>query len=91
MRSLEAGYFASSDAARGGRGLKPPPQFGQTPPSTEPTQAVQNVHSNEQIAASVEAGGSSLSQHSQFGRICSMGFSGNGGGILAARQPSTFS
>jgi hypothetical protein len=72
IRSLEAGYLASSGAARGGRGLKPPPQFGQTPPSTESAQAAQKVHSNEQIIASVDSGGKSLSQHSQFGRICSM-------------------
>jgi len=29
---------------------------------------VQKVHSKEQIRASVESGGKSLSQHSQFGR-----------------------
>jgi hypothetical protein len=71
MRSVEAGYFASSAAGRIGRGEKSPPQFGQTPPSTFSTQAAQKVHSNVQIIASDASGGRFLSQHSQFGLSCS--------------------
>src|SRR5258708_11423142 len=58
-------------AGRIGRGTKPPPQFGQTLCSFVSTQSAQNVHSYEQMRASVEAGGRSLSQYSQFGRSCS--------------------
>jgi hypothetical protein len=54
-----------------GRGWKPPPQFGHTLPSLLSAQSAQNVHSYEQIRASVEFGGRSLSQYSQFGRSCS--------------------
>ena len=39
-----------------GRGMNPPPQLGQTPPSTSVAQASQNVHSNEQIIAPAEFG-----------------------------------
>src|SRR5258708_3653910 len=60
-----------SRAGRIGRGTKPPPQFGQTLCSFVSTQSAQNVHSYEQMRASVEAGGRSLSQYSQFGRSCS--------------------
>jgi hypothetical protein len=45
-------------AGRTGRGQKLPPQFGQTFSSTSVTQRAQKVHSNEQMAASVESGGS---------------------------------
>src|SRR6202035_5232156 len=54
-----------------GLGTKPPPQFGQTLCSLLSTQSAQNVHSKEQIRASVASGGRSLSQYSQFGRSCS--------------------
>lgn len=37
--------------------------------------ASQNVHSNEQMRAPSSSGGRSLSQHSQFGLICSMSLS----------------
>src|SRR5215831_12049616 len=76
-RLLEGGRFATespgrhSVARRIGRGTKPPPQFGQTLKSTLSTQSAQNVHSYEQIRAIVDAGGRSLSQHSQFGRSSS--------------------
>jgi hypothetical protein len=72
-RSVEAGHLTSRCAARVGRRAKPPPQFGHLLASFDSAQCWQNVHSNEQINASVESGGRSLLQHSQFGRICSMG------------------
>jgi len=52
---------------RMGRETKFPPQFGQRPFSFVSTQSLQNVHSKEQIIASSDSGGRSLSQHSQFG------------------------
>ena len=74
-RAVEAGYFASFSAGRIGRDTRLPVQFGQRPPSFVSAQSRQKVHSNEQIIASAEAGGRSLSQHSQFGRSASMGIS----------------
>src|SRR5690348_7844358 len=53
-----------------GRGTKPPPQFGQTLCSLVCAQSAQKVHSYEQIRASVDCGGRSLSQYSQLGRSC---------------------
>src|SRR5438093_2555442 len=50
-----------------GREQKPPPQFGQTLSSTFSTQERQNVHSNEQIIASVESGGRAVLQFSHVG------------------------
>ena len=73
-RLVEGGRLATdspgrhSVAGRIGRGSKPPPQFGQTLNSTLSTQSAQNVHSKVQMRASVDAGGKSRSQHSQFGR-----------------------
>jgi hypothetical protein len=72
-RSLDAGYLASFPAGRRGRETSSPPQLGHLPPSTPSAQAAQNVHSNEQMRASVESGGRSLSQHSQPGLSCSIG------------------
>jgi hypothetical protein len=63
--------------ARSGRiglGHKFPPQFGQTPSSTRATHSAQNVHSNVQIMASVELGGSALLQCSQTGLSSSIRF-----------------
>src|SRR5207248_194236 len=57
---------------RTGRGEKPPPQFGQTSNNVSRTQVAQNVHSNEQIIASVESGGRSRSHSSQLGRSASL-------------------
>jgi hypothetical protein len=71
MRSVEAGDDANLLVARRGRVTSSPPQFGQTPACAS-LQAAQNVHSKEQIRASPESGGKSLSQHSQPGLICSM-------------------
>jgi hypothetical protein len=71
---LEGGRFAidspgrHSAAGRMGLGTKPPPQFGQTLWSLFSTQSAQNVHSKEQMRASVLDGGRSRSQYSQFGR-----------------------
>jgi len=42
------------------------------PASRRVAQSTQKVHSKEQIRASVEAGGKSRSQRSQFGRSSSM-------------------
>lgn len=67
MRFVEAGLFANFAAGRLGRDTSSPPQFGQAPRSTPSAHETQNVHSNEQILASVDSGGKSLSQHSQFG------------------------
>jgi len=55
-----------------GREQKPPPQFGQTLPRMSSTQRRQKVHSNEQIIASVEFGGSGVLQFSQVGLSSSM-------------------
>jgi hypothetical protein len=72
-RSVEAGLAANLDAGRTGRAVSEPPQFGQMPRSTSDAQAAQNVHSNEQIIAPPASAGRSRSQHSQFGRMESMG------------------
>jgi hypothetical protein len=66
-RCPDAGYRASFEAGRIGRGTRLPPQFGQMPRSVVSAHLRQKVHSNEQIIASA-AGGKSRSQHSQFGR-----------------------
>src|ERR1700759_3891972 len=50
-----------------GLGTKPPPQFGHTFDKTPSTQAAQNVHSYEQMRASVESGSNGLLQFSYFG------------------------
>jgi hypothetical protein len=71
-RTVEGGLLASFDGGRIGRATKFPPQFGQRPPSRLSTQSRQNVHSNEQIIASVADGGKSLLQHSQLGRSSSI-------------------
>jgi hypothetical protein len=71
-RSCEGGYCSSIAAGRIGRRMSSPPQLGQRPPSTFSTQFRQKVHSNEQIIASRESGGRSLSQHSQLGLSKSM-------------------
>jgi hypothetical protein len=55
-----------------GRGQKPPPQFGQTFRKIFSTQGRQKVHSNEQIIASTELGGSGVLQFSQVGLSSSM-------------------
>jgi hypothetical protein len=62
----------SATGGRIGRAVRLPPQFGQTPHRTVSTQPLQKVHSNEQIIASADSGGRSLSQHSQFGRKSSI-------------------
>ena len=61
-------------AGRMGREVNPPPQFGQTLPSTSATQVRQKVHSKEQILASRDSGGKELPQFSQVGRISSTGY-----------------
>jgi hypothetical protein len=55
-----------------GRAQKPPPQFGQTLSRTFSTQERQKVHSNVQIIATVESGGSAALQFSQVGLSSSM-------------------
>ncbi len=77
LTRLLAGYlprklsFFQFLEGRIGRGTNPPPQLGQTLPRTTSTQSAQNVHSNEQMRASVEAGGKVLLQCSQLGRSSS--------------------
>jgi hypothetical protein len=66
-RWREAGNFASFAAGRTGRRTSSPPQLGHRPLSTSSAQERQNVHSKEQIMASRESGGKSISQHSQPG------------------------
>ncbi len=72
MRLVDAGWFANSSAGLMGRFVNSPPQLGQMPASFCATQVVQNVHSKEQIIASLDSGGRSLLQHSQFGLSASM-------------------
>jgi hypothetical protein len=67
FRSVEAGNLASFSLGRIGRRSNSPPQFGQRPPSRVSAHVLQKVHSNEQITASIDSGGRSLSQHSQLG------------------------
>ena len=71
MRLVEAGFLINFSAERKGRDTKSPPRLiyivGQRPFSFSSTQPLQKVHSKEQIIASSESGGRSLSQHSQFG------------------------
>ena len=57
---------------RWGRAEKPPPQLGQTLFNTLSTQFLQNVHSNEQIMASVDSGGNCWLQCSHVGRNSSI-------------------
>lgn len=66
-RLVEAGLFTSFSGGRLGLGTKSPPQFGQMLLKLSFAQSAQNVHSNEQMRASGEAGGRFLSQHSQLG------------------------
>src|SRR5262249_48414166 len=51
-RTVEAANFSGLFAGRIGRDSKPPPQFGQRPPSFVSAQARQKVHSKLQIIAS---------------------------------------
>src|SRR2546428_12640243 len=71
MRCIEAGCWASLLAGRRGRLTKSPPQFGHRP-AIPAAHAAQNVHSKEQMRASRDSGGKSLSQHSQLGRSSSI-------------------
>ena len=71
-RAVAPGYFSSLAAGRDGRASSSPPQFGHVPARRPLAQSRQNVHSKEQIRASVDSGGKSRSQHSQPGRIWSM-------------------
>jgi hypothetical protein len=71
-RLVDAGCFKSRSAGRRGRTTNSPPQFGHRPRRSPVAHFTQKVHSNEQMRASGESGGRSLSQHSQLGRISSM-------------------
>ena len=66
-RLVDAGLFFNAAIGLIGRLTKLPPQLGHWLPNTPSTQLVQKVHSNVQICASVDSGGKSLLQHSQFG------------------------
>jgi hypothetical protein len=65
LRTSDAGCLSRDKpsrhmrAGRIGRGMNPPPQFGQTFSSTSSTQSGQKVHSYVQIRASSDAGGKS--------------------------------
>jgi hypothetical protein len=72
MRSVDGGNLLSLPAGRMGLRSSSPPQFGQMPFSLSSAQLWQNVHSNEQMRASIDAGGKSTLQHSQPGRRASM-------------------
>lgn len=74
-RLVDGGLFASLFAGRRGRATSSPPQFEHFPFSTLVAQSMQNVHSKEQIRASAESAGRSLSQHSQPGLSSSIEFS----------------
>ena len=80
-RSVEAGYLSSRWAGLVGLGSNAPPQLGQMPLSVWSAQVAQKVHSKEQMRASVDSGGKTLSQHSQEGRSCSIGGSSFGAGF----------
>ena len=58
----DAGLFLSASTGRIGLGAKFPEQFGHICFSTFSAQPTQNVHSKVQITASVDSGGSALSQ-----------------------------
>jgi hypothetical protein len=66
-RLVDAGLFFKAAIGLIGRLTKLPPQLGHWLFKTPSTQLVQNVHSKVQIFASVDSGGKSLLQHSQFG------------------------
>ena len=69
---LSGASLTPVDLRRTGRGTKPPPQFGQTLPSTASTQAAQNVHSKLQMNAPGASAGNSVPHRSQSGRISSI-------------------
>jgi hypothetical protein len=73
--SVEAGFLTKNFAARDGRFVKSPPQFGQIPCRVFSTQSAQNVHSNEQIITSLEPGDKFFPQHSQNWRISNIFYS----------------
>jgi hypothetical protein len=64
---VEAGYLFSHLPDRVGRSTKLPPQLGHVFFKTIFEQSLQKVHSIEQITASDDSDGRSLSQHSQLG------------------------
>ena len=71
-RTLDGGLLSSLSSGRMGRGVKLPPQLGQTPCKEPSTQSAQKVHSKVQMRALSDAGGKSQSQRSQLGRNSSM-------------------
>src|SRR5688500_7245994 len=74
-----------------GRGVNPPPQLGQTLPRIDSTHPAQNVHSNVQIRASRESGGSGRVQCSQVGRNArQVSTSKSSAVMLYLRQMSSF-
>lgn len=66
-RTVEAGNFSSFIAGLMGLRTSSPPQFGHFSCRYCRAQLRQNVHSKEQITASAESGGRSVSQYSQPG------------------------
>lgn len=72
MRLVEPGKSFNLLAGLIGRRTNCPWQLGQVWASRFSAQCAQNVHSKEQIKASVDAGGRSLLQYSQLGRSSNM-------------------
>jgi hypothetical protein len=66
-RSVEAGKLANLRLGRIGLATSAPLQLGHMLLSLSVAQVEQKVHSKEQMRASVDSGGRSKSQHSQFG------------------------
>ena len=64
---MDAGLFFNAAVGLMGLLTKLPPQLGHILFNTPSAQLLQKVHSNVQITASVDSGGKSLLQHSQFG------------------------
>jgi hypothetical protein len=71
-RFVLAGCFASRCGGRTGRSVRFPPQFGHARSVNPATQSEHHVHSKVQMFASVDSGGRSRAQHSQFGLISNM-------------------
>lgn len=82
MRFVEGGLLASLLVGRRGRATNSPPQLGHLPSRRVLAHDAQKVHSNEQMRASAESGGKSLSQHSQLGLSSSISFSWQVDGVV---------
>jgi hypothetical protein len=70
---MPTGYFSRNRLGLVGLGVNPPPQLGQTFCNFSSAHSLQNVHSKEQIIASVLSLGRGFVQFSQMGLISSIG------------------